>query len=67
MLLGHSIDGGGIGRTSTVNVQLLLFPQLSSAVHTTGVMPQGKKEPDGGTQVMDATPLPPGSAAVGGG
>jgi hypothetical protein len=48
-----------------VKVQLLLLPQRSSAVQTTGLTPHGKNEPEGGAQVTATLPLL--SLATGGG
>src|SRR4051812_24459868 len=51
-------------RTVTVNEQMLVFPAMSRAVTTTGVVPTGNEEPDGGELVMVRLPqlsLPDGA------
>src|SRR5512141_3258207 len=48
MLGGQIMRGGSASRTVTVNLQLLLFPDESTAAQRTVVTPTGKVEPDGG-------------------
>src|SRR5439155_8240569 len=46
MLLGQLGTGRSVSLTVTVKLQLELLPDASVAVHTTGVVPVGKLDPD---------------------
>ena len=48
---GQTMVGGSVSFTVTVNEQVAVLPELSVAVQTTGVVPFGKVDPDGGLQV----------------
>src|SRR5882724_11357732 len=54
----HSPVRSGHGGWSrmTLNVQLLVLPEVSSAVQVTVLLPRPNVEPDGGEQVVEATP-----------
>jgi hypothetical protein len=51
VLAGQVIVGRSVSLIVTVNVQLLLLPLASRAVEVTVVMPFGKVEPEGGSNV----------------
>ena len=48
--------GGCVSTTVTEKLQVLVLPEASVAVHTTGVVPKGKVEPDGGVQEVVTVP-----------
>jgi hypothetical protein len=50
MLDGQEMDGGGTGRTSTLNEHVAV-PQALEAVQVTAWLPKGNTLPGGGTQV----------------
>jgi hypothetical protein len=49
-LEGQATTGGSVSLTITLNVQLVMFPPLSVAVHATLLVPLAKVEPLGGVQ-----------------
>src|SRR5207247_978840 len=58
---GHTIDGGSLSTTVTVNGQVALLPAASVAVPTTCVTPIGNDEPEA---MLVATPTGAGHASV---
>jgi hypothetical protein len=54
MFAGHTIDGGWVSLTVTVNVQVAVFIAASVVVHVTVVVPTGKVDPDAGEHTVDA-------------
>lgn len=63
ILVGQLATGSSSSVTITLNIQLDMLPAASVAVTVTGVVPNGKVEPDGGLAVEVA----PGQASVGAG
>lgn len=55
MLAGHVMAGGCVSMTVTVNEQLAVWLDVSVAVQSTGVVPFGNVDPDGGLQ-LEVTP-----------
>jgi hypothetical protein len=51
---GQVIEGGSWSRTITLNVQALVLPAASVAVHRTALVPFGNVEPDAGVQLVVA-------------
>jgi hypothetical protein len=55
--LEQIVTGGSLSKTITWNTgHALISPTLSVALHTTGVEPKGKIEPDAGTQPEERSP-----------